>query len=91
MNSAVRFLEDREYKWSVTINGLKVLPRYAFTSRQLWYDHLQSLGHKKINAALNKLYSVPKTSSKYQYLSDCLYEKLLDKLEEWGEATNDRG
>ena len=86
-----RFLQDREYKWRVTINGVKVLPRYAFTSRQLWYDHLQSLGHEKISAALDRLYAVPKTSSKYRRLSDYLYEKLLDKLQEWNENTEDRG
>lgn len=85
MYPLVEIVEDREMNWDVVINGLVVHPRYAYTTRQFWYDHLATLGHEKINAALERLYSVPKTSSRYQPLSDYLYKRLLDKLEEWNE------
>ena len=86
MNPAPRMLEGRECRWTIVINGKNVLPRYAYINRQDWYNHLETLGHKKINAALKKLYSIPKTSSRYQPLSDYLYNRLLDKLEEWSDA-----
>jgi hypothetical protein len=85
MYTVCRMVEDREFNWDVKINGLTVLPRYAYTNREAWYNHLETLGHEKINASLKWLYAVPKTSTRYQPLSDYLYEALLDKLEEWNE------
>lgn len=72
-------LRECEYDGWV-IDGVKITPPCAYTDVEFWYDYL--LNNKLFVRAINHLRSYPKASTMYPKLSDHLYERILDKLEE---------
>jgi len=76
----MNILKEIAISCDININGKAVNPRYAYTSRSDWYDHLLTLNHKGITGAINHLRNDVEPG-KRRAMSDYLESKLLSKLE----------
>ena len=81
----MRMIRENEYSIDCVINGMRVNPRYAYTSTDLWFSHLKSLNHEKINKLFLILEKHDKRGTIYRFLYEYLYEALLDNIGKWGD------
>jgi len=59
--------------------GLHITPRFAYVSREDWYDYLKTFNHPKLEKAFSHLEKHNKNGLNYKWLSDHLYKRLIEK------------
>ena len=74
------FLKEEEVG-PCTLFGVRIVPRYLFNDTDDWFQYLKGLNIEKVNRAFSHLDKHNKNGMAYEYLSDLLCGRLIEKCE----------
>ena len=70
-------MREAEYRYCYLF-GVRINPRFAYASREDWYLHLKSLKIPKLKKVFARLDKHNRNGLSYQWLSNHLYELLIN-------------